>query len=799
MCGQYGFRIVMGLSGGLLVLGMGCSADEVDVPAQDGASDEADDGSSGEAEDGVILGLDDGGSSGESETETETETDDGGNDEAEVDPLVYGPAPGGWPAAAFDGTQYLVVWEDYRAGRPILYGGRIAANGTALDPFGFPILDALAKLPSYKEYEPAVVFDGANFLVVTEMRGQILGVRVSPAGKVLDPEGILIAVANSGYASRPSLIFDGQQYLVAWGGPDNCVYRARVKPDGIVLDPDGALAYAEASSPAVSFDGTHTLLSWVRYDVETHRWVVYAGRIAVDGTLIDETPIRISLIDMYIDGDLGPVAGFDGTNHLIAWSGAGIWASRVTPEATLLEPDAILVDPDEVEDAQYRDRLDLAASSGRSLVVWSDRYSEGSFYGPEPLRLAEIADDGTVSVPPANAFITSGLDAALTVHPDGGLLLWRAGKYIHADYPEIVGTRLSETGTPVGDIVTPASPASRQAVQAVASDGENFFVVWTDTRDLEGEGTALYGARFGADGTLLDPECLQITNTISSNALVVFDGANFVVTWVSWTNEWPDRYAVRVNPAGKRLDDEPRQPSLDIPQAAASDGTHTLLVGRPNSAEIDLEAVLMSQTLVKASDAVTLATDDDNGGLQPGVSFDGIGYLAVWHDYQQVFGQRISKAGQLEGPRFSIAGIQSIDRLTVGAGGGLHLVVWSDASGIWAKRVSPDGEILDPESLLVVAALDQLTHPSVAFNGENFVVAWNAATIPDDASSSDLFAVNVTTQGEVLGQFAIVEQPDREGPPVLAGGNGRVLAAYDQFLPGPPYDTRRVRTRVLLP
>jgi hypothetical protein len=723
---------------------------------------------------------------------------------------TYGPVQGAWPAAVFDGTQYLAVWEDHRLRRPILYGGRVTADGTALDPYGFRILDAAPQAVYETVYEPDVAFDGENFLVVTEAGGRIHGIRVSPAGEVLDPGGFLIA--DSVDAAPPSLVFDGEQYRVAWwqSAPGSeGIYQARVEPNGTVLDPGGVFVYATNEEysgwPAVhlSFDGTNTLLSWVSDGAsnfeEPH--LLVAGRTTVDGTPLDDPPLLLS--PEGVDVDLH-AASFDGTNHVVAWAPelSGIRAIRVTPEGAILDPDGFVV-ADEGE-YQFIHRMEMAAWDGRSMLVWSRHEEEANH--PDRVRAAEIATDGSTSLHPADSF-PRALEATVTAHVDGALMLWREGIHAFQDQATIVGTRIDDAGMPVGGVVAPASPASRQDVIAAASDGENFFILWTDTRDPTGR--ALHGARVGADGTPLDAETLQPTVGPVHAAHVVFDGANFVVTWLD-PPEFGDGDScassnnVRVSPAGERLDAQPLKLSPCDRVAGASDGAGTLLVGR-NPDEFELWALLLNQDGAVTSEIVTIPHLPHEGIA---AAFAGSDYLVLVPVQNQLLGQRITQAGALEGQTFVIVE-GKVHHVSVASGGGNHLVVSDMNNGIRATLVSSDGQLPDPDGVLVATLSnsscwepdhDICSGSSVVFDGENFVVAWRELTSPGLTSSLDLFGATVSPEGEVSPPFVISQQPEREGAPFLAAnGEGQVLAAYNRFIPGPPYDTRRAVATLLPP
>jgi MYXO-CTERM domain-containing protein len=759
---------------------------------------------------------------------------------------VQQPALGRWPAAAFSGTQYLVVWEDLRNERPILYGARVAADGTTLDGVGFELLDALPGAENLNRFDAAVASDGEDFLVVTEAEEHLLGVRVSQHGEVLDPDGFVIAPLGP-YGTRAALAFDGEQYLVAWTRQPEVVrddadlYWVRVTPDGTVLDPGGVHGFAlqRSSEVGVSFDGTNHLLSWVDSDPTTERPAVYAVRIGTDGAVIDAAPFRITPSDMGASPWTSPASAFDGTNHVIVWQSSfqdeqglghlSVRATRVSPQGTVLDANGVEVYGGLDFETGYVHRLAISAASGRSTVLTARDYSDpkvGSLGAR--LTVSQIAADGTVTAHPADNLAEYTMEATVAAHAAGALLLWRDGDDLYDDASRILGARLDAAGRPVaGAPRALVSSASSQEVRGVASDGQIFFVVWSDTREPRVDGKALYGARIAADGTPLDPEAIELTTERADVVDVVYDGADFVVTWVRHTggegDGSPFRF-LRVSPEGAVSDATPEEPLLGSSYytiASASDGTHTLLVGDPRSAESTLGAVLVDQQGAPVSEvAAIIAREpgkppyDSYSVSEPAASFDGTGYLVVWHDGVEVLGQRVSATGALVGGHIPIVTGQAVYRSTVRSGGGNHLVVWQGDDGIFATRVTPDGQVLDPGGRLIAAvepmcdsrgwccgrgaAIPTGPCPSVSFDGTSFLVAWRAPAVPGDTTTLDLHGAELSPDGEVLETFTISDAPEREGAPFLAASAyGHVLAAFSRFIPGAPYHTRQVRVRFL--
>jgi hypothetical protein len=160
------------------------------------------------------------------------------------------------PAAAFGKSVYLVAWCDGTrqadTATADIYCARVeAGSGKVLDPRGIPVC-AAADLQEW----PAVAFDGRNFLVVwQDLRSgrdyDVYAARVSEEGNVLDPGGFPVS-RHAGNQARPAVGFASGNYLVAWMDarqyPVYGVYGARVTPEGKVPDPDGQALDAEEAS-----------------------------------------------------------------------------------------------------------------------------------------------------------------------------------------------------------------------------------------------------------------------------------------------------------------------------------------------------------------------------------------------------------------------------------------------------------------------------------------------------------------------------------------------------------------------
>ena len=129
--------------------------------------------------------------------------------------------------------------------------------------------------PGMAATDPAIAFDGTNYLVVwsdarTNGGSDIWAERVDQNGAVLDPTGIIVAVAD-GVQGHPAVAFDGSRFAVAWEdfkvdkGTEADIGAAFVGTDGTVTAlPAIATTTDSEISPAIAHGAGGTVVTWIQ-------------------------------------------------------------------------------------------------------------------------------------------------------------------------------------------------------------------------------------------------------------------------------------------------------------------------------------------------------------------------------------------------------------------------------------------------------------------------------------------------------------------------------------------------------
>jgi len=301
-------------------------------------------------------------------------------------------------AVAYDGTNHLFVWaKTDNAGNTNIVGIRVNDAGVSLDTTEFPVSSGSSN------WSPAVAFDGANYLVVWnkfDLSGtgghEIYGARITPAGANL---GEFPVFTSPGEQVFPALAFSGTNYLVVWRdtrsgsgpGEDTDVYGVRVSPAGAVLDsPEIAIVTAPRTQgePKVASSGGNWLVVW--NDIgqlgtsPPPDGRIFGKRVAADGSLLDGPAdadgiaIATALVENY-----GAVVDYVGADYVVVWSvgsypsfgTAGIYSARVSASGVLagdpntLGPSVSGTPPDGSRYVQPR----ISSGGTEALVTWIKR------------------------------------------------------------------------------------------------------------------------------------------------------------------------------------------------------------------------------------------------------------------------------------------------------------------------------------------------------------------------------------------------------------------------------------------
>jgi len=666
------------------------------------------------------------------------------------------------PAVAFDGTNFLVVWEDDRDNQDDIYGARIDQNGVVLDPGGFPI-----STTQYKEYYPDITFDGTNYTVVwaDESPGsgsytQITAARINTLGEIVDPSGY--AVTNtSTYKSNPAITFNGTNYLVVWDEDINNqvdVYGARLTTDGVSLDPAGILISAAANSqykPQLCFGITNFIVVWGdgRSGVTAE---IFGTRVSQAGDVLDPNGILIAT-STSDSANIHPSVAFDGTNFFTFWDRGNygdliqgippewdIFGARINQAGTVLDPDAILIVQSPAEGTSQE--VNAVFNGTEYAIIWREAT------GIDNVLFSTVSASGVIS------------------NPDG-----------------------------INASVAPNS----QKWPAIAFDGTNHLAVWCDYRGASGY--EIYGTRIGPDGSILDPDGIAIASTDGWSTEipdVAYNGTNYLAVWHAGYGT----YAIRVSPAGIVLDPQPiiiregnNNETWTARPKVTSDGNNWLVLYMKGTLEVDIYGSRVSSdgiVLDSVGFAICTAMEEQR---DPVGSFDGQNYMIVWEDVREgfpdvgIFGARVTPSATVLDPDgFTISpGDGSKSNPSVAFDGTNYFVVWSD-DDIYGRRISVNGTLIDQSDRPISTATGDQYPVQVEFDGTNYLAVWQ-----DDRNgpSADIYGAFIGTNGNVIVEMPVSRHPYSQLDPALSIGNGEVLVAYSRHtdeINGVPINTQRI-------
>jgi hypothetical protein len=603
-------------------------------------------------------------------------------------------------ALASDGDGYFALWVDWRtvATRFDLFGGRVDANGTLLDPIGIP-LTAFDR--STYPARARVVWNGAAYAALwyDYAAGSIVARRIERDGTVLDPAPVLLgerprfdfdAVSNgattlivsedsmmvldaelrelrkgSWTGSTPHAATDGQDYLVARASSGRVV----------------AALFDGGGNPITETTSAFRSVSQVVW-TGTEYWVIAFGdeyqRVSRNGDLIGswvKLPVR---------------------NPVVVFSGNG---SAVVSYATTSGPPRHYVAPVAM-DGSIGEGREVALSS----VVGANRHGFLlALNGPANeartrggIEFVPMSSDHP-AMPRREETESAAAQFRLAAdrHAPATIVLWE----------EATGDTSRIMQRPA-DGAAPPSVLSfsdrNQFSPAIVSNGLQHLAVWSEAGQIK-------AIRLGSDGSRQDATPLTIGDSLPESHLI---------------------------------DSDERFDNRRVPPAAIADGADFLIayVGKTNHVEL---ARVTSDGLVLESERI-VAPMTRPLDIQSHPVFTRVGDLTLlaWQQGRiyyscliecflpppsEIRGIRIGSGGQFIGSPFLISdGIDAIRPAAASDGRETAMITWTRNNSLYARRYDRVGMPVDWQPI-VIGQSGRVGRSSVAFDGVRYLIAWEGA------------------------------------------------------------------------
>lgn len=285
------------------------------------------------------------------------------------------------PAVAWNGTNFLVVWEEANNGTTTsqVWGKRVSRMGRVLDA------SPIAIVPGN---DPAVAASGTDFLVVSsfevihEIRN-IYGARVANDGSVIDSTPFVLGF---NFAERPDVTGTSSGWVAGWerapthDSPYSLAEIASLSTSGVLTDPETVLFVAGTPVQewvSVASDGTDVLVAFSD-DGDI------VGRFATDEAVPTGSDFTISDAD---NEQFQTSVAWNGSAYQVAWTdwrlqelvepGEGdVYTTSVSTAGVVGNTRglAVAADPDVPEGNPA-----VAGANGTTIFGWAELHEESPY------------------------------------------------------------------------------------------------------------------------------------------------------------------------------------------------------------------------------------------------------------------------------------------------------------------------------------------------------------------------------------------------------------------------------------
>lgn len=378
-------------------------------------------------------------------------------------PIATGSYSQSYPSAVFANGTYYDAFLDKSSGS-YNYG----FHGKFIDPDGTvqPQDIEIVQPISYLSFMHEIIRGATNYLFVwsrgvsvydRDAYGVLVGDDGSPSGSVFP-----VSIGNSESASFVEAAFDGENFLVIWqeGLPTTgSVIRAQfvsqtgqLVGNNFSIRPDGLGSDVAQIYPDVEFNGENFLVVWD--DDRNGNRDIYGQFVSVTGELVGED---FAITTNSSDQLLVQLA-FGGQNFYAVWGDDRLSSNDRSVFGQLIGVDGALIGENMVVSAQANSEArswpDVAASNGEYLVAWDQEWLE--------YKEGFDSRDFTEAV----KYQAAGVEMPKPI-------VWY----------DVYARKISFQGEYASDEMPICTADYHQQDCDVISDGTNFLVSWSDSRN----------------------------------------------------------------------------------------------------------------------------------------------------------------------------------------------------------------------------------------------------------------------------------------------------------------------------
>jgi PKD repeat protein len=641
-----------------------------------------------------------------------------------------------YPKICWNGSNWLVVYQSVDVGGTGYYQDsieavRVAPSGQVLD--AQPIkLRGLTASGGW-----AVASDGTNWVVVnqgTPTGNDIVGVRISAAGAVLDPPTRVLVPSTDHARFGGLLAYAGGVFAFTYSD-DYSLKLGRFNSNLTLLAP--APQPLDVAFSDLAANGTGFYAVWNRQDLDGLVHVV-GSRVSTAGAILDGNGVNLS-------GTKEPSAyattavAWDGVNWRVTWGQLStFWIARVNSTGVVLDPGSVAA-------AGVQTGRTAGNGGGALQVIWTAVTNNNS-----DVFTANISSGNVVGPSrPLSVGAPSQTRPDVATSGSGYMVVYRsstdARSRILAQPLDAAGNSL--TAEPVQ--LDAGSSFNGPGSPSVAWNGSLYLVSWGATNGIVAQ-------RLQPSGTKIDSAPFMVMSGCFGPTDVAALGNDFLVTGrkVGISIQYIGPVAARVSGAGAVLDASPLflgQSYVGSAPAVVAVGSRWLVAWHRN------------------------ATHDDSYCISMGAFIDA--------------GGAVTPEFQIHGP-FSTAGGNGIFEVGLGSSGNTALFVQSQeiTSGVENDllcHVIDAAGVVGPQINLTPWSGNQY-RPRVAWDGVNFIVTYQDQknrlafnTLDQLDARSDLFAMRVSPTGAKIDPqgFVFSALPTAETDPTVCAFNGTMLLA----------------------